>query len=81
MFKWFTTRSDLKPKARDLYGAIVAQARDPAFYLDYAVADTPDGRYELIALHLILTLNRLGQPDTSQPRQLPCQAIRLRIFN
>jgi cytochrome b pre-mRNA-processing protein 3 len=63
MFKWFNARPQLKEQARDLYGAVVAQARTPSFYLHYNVGDTPDGRYELIALHLILTLDRLGQPD------------------
>lgn len=61
MFTWLAKRSHNKRKARDLYGAVVAQARTPAFYLDFRVADTPEGRYELIALHLILALDRLGQ--------------------
>ncbi len=65
MFNWLTARPKLQAKARDLYGAVVAQARTPAFYLNYGVADTPDGRYELIALHLILTLDRLGQSDVA----------------
>jgi len=42
-----------------LYGAIVAQARLPAFYRSYGVPDTVDGRFELILLHLILFLRRL----------------------
>jgi cytochrome b pre-mRNA-processing protein 3 len=46
-----------------LYGAIVAQARLPAFYRDYNVPDTVDGRFELIVLHLALLLDRLaGEP-------------------
>jgi cytochrome b pre-mRNA-processing protein 3 len=44
-----------------LYGAIVAQARDPAFYGRFGVPDTVDGRFELIVLHLVLVLRRLGQ--------------------
>src|SRR5512141_2902535 len=44
-----------------LYGAIVAQARLPGFYRDYAVPDTVEGRFELIVLHLALTLDRLAQ--------------------
>ena len=43
-----------------LYGAIVAQARSPAFYRDYGVSDTVEGRFELIVLHLVLVLRRLG---------------------
>jgi cytochrome b pre-mRNA-processing protein 3 len=42
-----------------LYGAIVAQARTPAFYTLYGVADTVEGRFELIVLHLVLVLRRL----------------------
>jgi len=47
-----------------LYGAIVAQARLPAFYRDYGVPDTVEGRFELIVLHLALVLDRLAaQPE------------------
>lgn len=46
-----------------LYGTIVAQARTPSFYQDYAVPDTVNGRFDLIVLHLALTLDRLsGEP-------------------
>jgi cytochrome b pre-mRNA-processing protein 3 len=44
-----------------LYGMIVAQARLPCFYRDYAVADTVNGRFDLIVLHLALALDRLSQ--------------------
>lgn len=42
-----------------LYGMIVAQARSPSFYRDYGVADTVNGRFELIVLHLAVVLRRL----------------------
>jgi cytochrome b pre-mRNA-processing protein 3 len=44
-----------------LYGMIVAQARLPVFYRDYAVPDTVNGRFDLIVLHLALLLDRLSQ--------------------
>jgi cytochrome b pre-mRNA-processing protein 3 len=44
-----------------LYGAIVAQARSVAFYADYRVPDTVEGRFDLLVLHLVLLLNRLGR--------------------
>jgi cytochrome b pre-mRNA-processing protein 3 len=44
-----------------LYGAIVAQARLPAFYMLYGVEDTVEGRFELIVLHLVLLLRRLAR--------------------
>ena len=43
---------------------IVAQARLPCFYRDYAVADTVNGRFALIVLHLALVLHRLAQEET-----------------
>ena len=49
-----------------LYGMIVAQARLPCFYRDYAVADTVNGRFDLIVLHLALVLDRLAQDDGQQ---------------
>ena len=49
-----------------LYGMIVAQARLPCFYRDYAVADTVNGRFDLIVLHLALVLDRLAQDPTLQ---------------
>jgi cytochrome b pre-mRNA-processing protein 3 len=44
-----------------LYGTIVAQARMPAFYRDYGVPDTVDGRFELIVLHLVLLMRRFDR--------------------
>ena len=44
-----------------LYGAIVAQARDPRFYEAYRVPDTVLGRFDLIVLHLALVLRRLRE--------------------
>lgn len=43
-----------------LYGAIVAQARLPAFYLEFGVPDTIEGRFDLLVLHLVLVLRRLS---------------------
>ena len=44
-----------------LYGTIVAQARLPAFYRDFGVPDTVDGRFEMIVLHLALVLRRFDR--------------------
>src|SRR5271154_1102393 len=42
-----------------LYGAIVAQARRPEFYEEFGIADSVEGRFELIVLHLAVVLRRL----------------------
>jgi cytochrome b pre-mRNA-processing protein 3 len=53
-------RSTAKPvPAADLYDAIVAQAREPAFYVGMGVPDTVDGRFEMVVLHAFLVLRRL----------------------
>lgn len=38
---------------------IVAQARSPAFYRDFGVPDTVNGRFDMVVLHLGLVLARL----------------------
>ncbi len=52
-------RSPHLPAARALYEAVVAQARQPAFYAEGGVPDTIDGRFDLIALHAFLVMRRL----------------------
>jgi cytochrome b pre-mRNA-processing protein 3 len=42
-----------------IYGMIVTQAREPLFYRDLGVADTVDGRFDLLILHLWMVLRRL----------------------
>jgi cytochrome b pre-mRNA-processing protein 3 len=41
-----------------LYGEIVASARQPTFYSDWGVPDTPLGRFEMLAVHMFLFLDR-----------------------
>jgi cytochrome b pre-mRNA-processing protein 3 len=48
-----------KVVGRSLYEAMVAQARQPAFYTAFGVADSVEGRFELYCLHVILLLHRL----------------------
>lgn len=45
--------------SQSLYEAIVAAARRPVFYADWAVPDTLDGRFDMISLHVFLVLDRL----------------------
>ena len=60
MILWRFRPGSADRNIRDLYGAIVAQARLPCFYTDYGVADSIDGRFDLIVLHIVLVLARLG---------------------
>jgi cytochrome b pre-mRNA-processing protein 3 len=58
---WPLLRRDKRPDTiSTLYGTIVAQARLPCFYRDYAVSDTVNGRFDLLVLHLTVVLERLA---------------------
>ena len=69
---WFTARSKNKRKAGELYGAVVAAARNPVIFRDLGVADTPEGRFEILTLMLFLAVNRLqaagpgGEPQAQR---------------
>ena len=54
-------RSDDIPAV--IYGAIVAQSRNPALYAELHVADSVEGRMESIILHLVLVLRRAAASD------------------
>jgi cytochrome b pre-mRNA-processing protein 3 len=57
LFKRKASRNSI----RAVYGAIVAAARHPRPYADWGVPDTVDGRFDMIVLHAILVLDRLGE--------------------
>ena len=46
---------------------IVGAVRCPTFYLDFAVPDTFEGRFELLALHAGLVLRRLNAAEAPGP--------------
>ncbi len=55
---------------RALYGRAAEQSRRPEFYTGFGVADTVDGRFELLALHVFLTLKRLSaEPEARRISQ------------
>jgi cytochrome b pre-mRNA-processing protein 3 len=58
-----------------LYGMIVTQARSPAFYANLGVPDTVEGRFDLIVLHLVLVLRRLGRENEAE------RALGQRLFD
>ena len=56
LFKWRRPR----PPAEALYEALVGQARHPAFYTSYGVADGFEERFDLLVLHAHLVIRRLA---------------------
>jgi cytochrome b pre-mRNA-processing protein 3 len=61
LFRDGTDRARLRP----LYEAIVAEARSPVWYREGGVADTVDGRFDMIAAILSLVLIRLEADGAS----------------
>lgn len=53
-----------------LYLRVVEAARQPKFYTDYAVPDTLDGRFDMIALHMFLLTHRLKKENTPEALEL-----------
>ena len=60
-------RQPHKQLINKLHGDIVAASRQIALYRDYGVADTLDGRFELLALHAGLLLRRLNAMPAPGP--------------
>jgi cytochrome b pre-mRNA-processing protein 3 len=58
-----------------LYGAIVAQARDPGFYAELGVPDTVGGRFEMIVLHVVLFFRRVRREPN------PTKALGQAVFD
>lgn len=52
-------RDPVKDSALAVYTVAVGQARQPRWYVDYAVPDSLDGRFDMIALHVFLIMQRL----------------------
>src|SRR5579875_1374393 len=52
-------RNRYRVQAHAAYVSIVEWSRKPDFFLNLDVPDTLDGRFEMIALHMFLVLNRL----------------------
>jgi cytochrome b pre-mRNA-processing protein 3 len=50
-----------------VYNRIVERARDPIFFVEWGVPDTLDGRFEMLAMHAFLVLNRLkADPEITE---------------
>lgn len=58
------------PGTVSLYERIVAQSRLPAFYARLGVPDTPEGRFDLLALNAFLVMDPLGKSDPRAAQRL-----------
>jgi cytochrome b pre-mRNA-processing protein 3 len=58
MFGWLRRGPKDQAVAR-IYDLIVEQSRRPEFYRDLGVADSLDGRFDMLSLHAMLVMRRL----------------------
>jgi cytochrome b pre-mRNA-processing protein 3 len=59
MFRWFAGRAARKEAAEKIYDAIVAQSRNPGFYIRCGVPDTLSGRFDMLVIHMFVVLQIL----------------------
>lgn len=68
MLGWLKRRFGRAQTARKLYGSNVTQARRQPFYADWGIPDTPQGRFEMVVLHLVLVVRRLTREGAAGAR-------------
>ncbi len=69
MLKMLGKSKSRAAQVQNLHQALVNRAREPVFFTQFNVADTLDGRFDLLVLHAFLLLERLreaGQGDLAQ---------------
>jgi cytochrome b pre-mRNA-processing protein 3 len=66
-FPGFRRRSKHELAGFRLYGAAVAAAREPLLYRDLGVADTLDGRFDLLCLYSFLLIRRVQREPEPGP--------------
>ncbi|MBR9970588.1 ubiquinol-cytochrome C chaperone family protein [Magnetospirillum sulfuroxidans] len=74
-FSRFFKRRRFDDAANALYLALVEQSRQPVFYRDLGVADTLEGRYDMIILHAYLLFRRLGKLEGEDARAVSQQTF------
>lgn len=73
----FANKQDLVPHR--IYGSVVAQARNSAFYTHFAIPDTVIGRYDMLGLHVFLINNRLKNGDCDENDD--CRVLSQKVFD
>jgi cytochrome b pre-mRNA-processing protein 3 len=69
----------VKARARQLYNAVLAEARSSHLYAQLGVPDTVDGRFDMIVLHAALVMRRLR--EEGEDGQKLAQALFGRLFD
>lgn len=75
MLNLLRKRPSRKREGARLYEALVSRARSPVFFTDFAVADSIDGRFDLVVLHAWLALAALKATGLGEQAQGLTDAI------
>ncbi|MBF0267181.1 MAG: hypothetical protein HQL44_01185 [Alphaproteobacteria bacterium] len=59
-----------QPATVERYGRIVARAREPGFYAQFMVPDSPEGRFDLLTLHAFLVMEALSRTHPEEAQEL-----------
>ncbi len=81
MMSIFNRSKKIRNAAHSLFTDVVKQARRPKFYADWGVADTLDGRFDLIILHVSLVINRLESQAESKATALLIRYLQEVLFD
>lgn len=70
MFDFIFKNRKLNDCAHGLFSAVINQSREKVFYEKYLVEDSFDGRFDLMALHMSLVLDKFDKNDemTNAPK-------------
>lgn len=66
MFGLLKQRNPHEQPARDVYAQIAVASRAPVFYRELGVADSFEGRFDLLALHLFMVMEASGDEAFNQ---------------
>lgn len=70
MLNWIFGSRKVQKQAESLYKDIVLKSRHRAFYADYGVPDTLDGRFEMIAMNVFLEMSGLNKSSPKMAQAL-----------
>lgn len=71
----FAPRPDPREALRPLWARVVAEARDPVWYRDRGVADTLEGRFDMVSAVLALAMLRMEREPALAAQTAPLTEI------
>ncbi|VAV98927.1 Ubiquinol-cytochrome C chaperone [hydrothermal vent metagenome] len=81
MFNFLNRDRKIKNKAHKLFTYVVEQARKPEFYREWGVADSLDGRFDLVILHLSLLIDRLEDDGKNRQKVILIRTLQEALFD